>query len=241
MATLETITTDVRDGVATLTLNRPARRNALSIRLRHEITDTLAAWGSDRGVRAVILTGAGTAFCAGFDLDEFARAELAREIRDSSRRYHLAVWHFGKPLIAAINGPAFGGGFDLWTLCDIRIASRTAVFAHPEIKFGAPPLYTQLVWIVGMGMARELCLTGRKIDAAEAQAVGLVSRVVEPDQLAAEALACARTILEAPQATLERTKSYMVGNAGATFEQAFAIEHDQVFDDFLAGAVGPRA
>src|SRR6185312_7233654 len=81
---------------------------------------------------------------------------------------HLAVWHFPKPLVAAVNGPAMGGGMDLSVLCDCRIASSAAIFGHPEIKFGAAPLFTPLQWIVGLGNARELCLTGRRIDAAEA-------------------------------------------------------------------------
>ena len=97
------------DGVATLTLARPERRNALSIQLREEIAAQLGQWAADPAVRVVVLTGAGSSFCAGFDLDEFAQAGLARRIRDSSRRYHLAVWAFPKPLLAAVNGPALAG------------------------------------------------------------------------------------------------------------------------------------
>ena len=229
------------DGVATLTLARPERRNALSIRLRDEIAAQLQKWASDPAVRVVVLTGAGSSFCAGFDLDEFAQADLARQIRDSSRRYHLAVWTFPKPLLAAVNGPALAGGLDLCVLCDCRIASSDAVFGHPEIKFGAPPLFTPLQWIVGLGVARDLCLTGRRINAGEAFRAGLVSRVTEPGRLHDEALAMARTIIEAPQAALEGAKRYLITSAGATFEEAFAVEHDAVFDEFLAGPIGPRA
>ncbi len=228
------------DGIATLTLARPERRNALSIKLRDEVAEQLDDWAQDTAIRAVVLTGTGSTFCAGFDLDEFARAELGPRIRDSSRRYHLAVWQFPKPLIAAVNGPALAGGMDLCVLCDIRIASTTAVFGHPEIKFGAPPLFTPLQWLVGMGVARDLCLTGRRIDAAEAERVGLVSAVTEPQHVLEEALTVARTIIEAPQAALEATKGYLVSSAGTTFEEAFAIEHDAVFDKFLLGPVGPR-
>ena len=236
------ITTDIaEDGIATLTLNRPERRNALSIRLRDEISVQLDAWASDQGVRAVVLTGAGSTFCAGFDLDEFADVDLARQIRDSSHRYHLAVWQFPKPILAAVNGPAVAGGLDLCVLCDFRIASSTAIFAHPEIKFGAPPLFTPLQWIVGLGVARELCLTGRRIDAAEAERVGLVNKVTDPDRLLEHALTTARTITEAPQAALEAAKRYLISSASATFEQAFAVEHDAVFDKYVAGPVGPRA
>jgi enoyl-CoA hydratase len=228
------------DGVATLTLARPERRNALSIKLRNEISDQLDNWASDPAIRAVVLTGTGSTFCAGFDLDEFAQADLASSIRDSSRSYHLAVWHFPKPLVAAINGPAVAGGMDLCVLCDFRIASSEAIFGHPEIKFGAPPLFTPLQWIVGMGIARELCLTGRRIDAYEAMRIGLVNNISEPDRVLDNALAMARSIIEAPQAALECTKRYLVSSPSATFEQAFAVEHDAVFDEFLHGAVGPR-
>jgi len=228
------------DGVATLTLARPERRNALSIKLRDEITQQLDSWATDPTIRAVVLTGAGSTFCAGFDLDEFAQGDLARRIRDSSRRYHLAVWRFPKPLLAAVNGPALAGGMDLCVLCDFRIASVNAVFGHPEIKFGAPPLFTPLQWIVGLGVARELCLTGRRIDADEAMRVGLVNSVTEPARLLDDASAMARTIIEAPQAALEGTKRYLISSPSATFEQAFAVEHDAVFDEFLRGPVGPR-
>ena len=228
------------DGVATLTLNRPDRRNALSIKLRDEITKQLDSWATDPAIRAVVLTGAGSTFCAGFDLDEFAQADLAPTIKDSSHRYHLAVWHFPKPLIAAINGPAVAGGMDLSALCDFRIASDTAIFGHPEIKFGAPPLFTPLQWIVGVGVARDLCLTGRRIDANEALRIGLVNAVSEPARLLDDALAMARSIIEAPQAALECTKRYLISSPSATFEEAFAVEHDAVFDEFLRGPVGPR-
>jgi enoyl-CoA hydratase/carnithine racemase len=228
------------DGVATLTLARPERRNALSIKLRNEITQQLDDWATDPAVRAVVLTGAGSTFCAGFDLDEFAQADLAPTIKDSSHRYHLAVWRFPKPLLAAVNGPAVAGGMDLSVLCDFRIASANAIFGHPEIKFGAPPLFTPLQWIVGIGIARELCLTGRRIDANEALRIGLVNSVSEPERLLDDAMAMARTIIEAPQAAVECTKGYLISSPSATFEEAFAVEHDAVFDEFLHGPVGPR-
>jgi enoyl-CoA hydratase len=228
------------DGVATLILTRAERRNALSIKLRDEITEQLDDWAKDPDVRAVVLTGAGSTFCAGFDLDEFAQADLAPSIKDSSHRYHLAVWQFPKPLLAAVNGPAVAGGMDLCVLCDFRIASPNASFGHPEIKFGAPPLFTPLQWIVGVGAARELCLTGRRIGANEALRIGLVNSVSEPERLLDDAMAMARIIIEAPQAALECTKRYLISSPSATFEQAFAVEHDAVFDEFLVGPVGPR-
>jgi enoyl-CoA hydratase len=221
------------DGIGLLTLGRPEKRNALTIRMRDEITQVLVEWGDDPAVRIVVLIGAGPAFCAGFDLTEFGQPELSRRIRHNSSAYHRAVWSFPKPLVAAVNGPASGGGFDLAVLCDMRIAAAEATFAHPEIKFGGPPLFTPLRWIVGDGAARDLCLTGRKIDAPEALRIGLVSRVVDQAALAGEALGVARRIAEAPQRTLEITKRYLTGNQGLGFEESFRIEHDDVFDQLL--------
>jgi enoyl-CoA hydratase/carnithine racemase len=234
------LATDIdSDGIAVLRLDNEQRRNALSIAMRDAISDTLDEWATDDRVRVVVLTGTGTAFCAGFDLKEFAQPDLARTIRDSSHRYHLAVWEFPKPMIAAVNGAAFGGGFDLALLCDIRIAVPEAVFAHPEIKFGAPPLFTPLQWIVGAGIARDLCLTGKRIDATEAHRLGLVNAIANADSLLDEAKATARVIAEAPQAALEATKRYLTSSAGVTFREAFEVEHDRVFDEFLLGAFGP--
>jgi enoyl-CoA hydratase len=227
-----TIRREVADGVATLTLHRPERRNAISIEMREELSATLAAWRDDPSVGAVILTGAGPAFSAGFDLDEFRQPDRFDALFATSARYHRDVWSFPKPIVAAVNGPAMGGGLDLACLCDLRIASARAAFGHPEIKFGAPPLFTPLRWIVGDGIARDLCLTGRRIDAAEAHRLRLVSEVVEPDALAARALAVARSILEAPAHALRFTKAYLA-SPGATFEESFRVEHDRAFEEVL--------
>ncbi|MFL5906330.1 MAG: enoyl-CoA hydratase/isomerase family protein [Solirubrobacterales bacterium] len=238
----ETISTEVTDeGIGRVTLDRPEKRNALSIQLREELVGMLSDWAADDAVRVVTLTGAGPVFCAGFDLTEFADQSLAKEIAESSHRYHLAVWEFPKPLIAALNGPALAGGFDLAVLCDLRIAAESAVMGHPEIKLGAPPLYTPLRWIVGQGVARDLCLTGRRIDSAEALRIGLVTRVVPGEVLDEETLVTARSIAEAPQAALEFTKSYLVGSSGRDFADSFTVEHDQVFERFLGGPLGPGA
>jgi enoyl-CoA hydratase/carnithine racemase len=225
------------DGVATVTLDRPDKRNALSIELRDRLVATLDSWQDDDSVRVVVLTGVPPAFSAGFDLGEFGQPELARTIRHSSARYHRVVWGFPKPVVAAVNGPALGGGFDLAVLCDLRVAAAGARFGHPEIKFGAPPLFTPLRWIVGDGLARDLCLTGRRIDAEEALRIGLVSRVVQPDALLEEACTVARQIAEAPDRALRATKRYLTGNAGLGFEDSFRIEHDDVFDNLLGGGL----
>ncbi len=179
------------------------------------------------------MTGSGSTFSAGFDLTEFKQPERFEELYESSAKYHRDVWNFPKPTISAINGPALGGGVDLATLCDIRICSESAVFGHPEIKFGAPPLFTPLRWIVGDGIARDLCLTGRKIDAREAYRVGLVSEIVEADKLLERAVEIGISILEAPLESLQFVKRYFIGNAGRGFEDSFRIEHDQAFREII--------
>lgn len=204
------------DKVATVTLNRPDKRNALSISLRNEIDQCLQELEADDEVGAVIITGSGPAFCAGFDTSEFASRDPdhAKAVGESSDRYHRRMANFAKPLVAAVNGPAMGGGFDLAVLCDVRVASESAAFAHPEIKFGAPVLFGPLREIIGGGLARDLCLTGRRIDADEAYRIGLVSRVVPRYQLMGEAAALAKTIAEAPLPTLKLVKQFIIQSYG---------------------------
>ena len=207
-----------REGaVAIVTLNRPEKRNALSIVLRYEMNTCLKELEEDDEISVVIVTGSGPAFCAGFDLTEmrFEDPEHVKRFAESSDVYHQRLMHFRKPLIAAINGPALAGGLDLAVLCDIRIASEAASFAHPEIKFGSPVLFTALRDIIGGGLARELCFTGRRIDAAEALRIGLVNQVVAAGQLLEEAKRVAQTIAEAPRSGLEATKAMIIESSEA--------------------------
>jgi enoyl-CoA hydratase len=239
----ETIRADIGpDRVATLELFRPDKRNAISIAMRRELSACLTNWADDDSVGVVVLTGNGAVFSAGFDLDEFKQPQVFDALFESSARYHRDVWRFPKPTIAAVNGPAMGGGFDLATLCDLRVGCGRASFGHPEIKFGAPPLYTPLRWIVGEGIARELCLTGRRIDATEAHRIGLLSDVViDSHALLERAKDLARTILEAPAHALRFTKGYFVANAGLGFEESFQVEHDRAFQEVILPEMAARA
>jgi enoyl-CoA hydratase len=230
----ETIGKDISHaGVGILTLNRPDKRNAISVQMRREISSCLKSWKDDPAIRVAVLTGAGNTFTAGFDLSEFNKPALLHELYQTSSQYHRDVWYFPKPTIAAINGPALAGGFDLAKLCDIRIGTGGARFGHPEIKFGAPTLFTPLKWIVGAGLARELCLSGRVIDAKEAYRIGLLNELVEEGKLLARALEIADKIMEAPQYALEQTKHFFLDNADRGFEESFSIEHDKGFQEFL--------
>jgi enoyl-CoA hydratase len=208
----EMLLLEKRDKVALVTLNRPDKRNALSIALRYEIDQCLAALEADDAVSVVVVAGAGPSFCAGFDRNEFfvQTPEHQQALMDSTDRFHLRLMNFAKPLVAAVHGPALGGGLDLAVLCDVRICAEDAVFAHPEIKFGAPTLYGPLAEVIGGGLARDLCLSGRRIDAQEALRIGLVSKVVPADRLLDEALAMASTIAEAPLAALKIVKQMII-------------------------------
>jgi len=202
------VTLERDEKVAVLTLNRPERRNALNTALRDEIRAALEELEADDAVSVAIITGAGRVFCAGFDTSEFATTPPAEIFPgESATRYHHRLQYFGKPLIAAINGPAMGGGVDIAALCDVRIAAEGAAFGHSEIKFGAPTLFGPLAAIIGGGIARDLCLSGRRIDVQEALRIGLVSKVVPSEQLLDEAKAVARTIAEAPAAALRSVKA----------------------------------
>jgi len=204
-------------GVATITLSRPEKKNALSIALRDEVTRAVGALAADANVKAIVITGAGDVFSAGFDLKEFRELSdpaHAKRLWDSSDRFHHAVLGCPLPTIAAVNGPALAGGFDLAVLCDLRIASTTASFAHPEISFG-DVVYGPLHELVGGAVARELAFTGRTVGAAEALALRLVSAVVPPEELRAEVERWTADILRAPRELLLRTKQKILRRAGA--------------------------
>ncbi len=207
------------ENIATVTLNRAEKRNALNTQLRDEISTALEELEADDAVSAAVLAAAGPVFCAGFDTKEFETTSPAEIFSgESSRRYHHSVQHFKKPLVGAVNGPAMGGGFDLAVLCDVRIAAEGAAFGHPEIKFGAPTLYGPLAAVIGGGLARDLCLSGRRIDAQEALRIGLVTAVVPGDQLLERTKAFARTIAEAPAVTLQGVKSAILDITSGKFE-----------------------
>lgn len=201
------------DGVAVLTLNRPDKRNALSITLRDQMSDALDALAVDAGCRAVLITGAGQVFSAGFDLEEFTKPEIADELWASSDRWHRTLLEFPLPTIAAVNGAAYGGGFDLSVMCDLRVAADSAVFGHPEHTF-SQVVYGPLHDLVGGAVARDLALTGRRIDATEAQALGVVSRVVPLATVVEEARAIALEIAAAPREIVLAMKAKILRRAG---------------------------
>ena len=203
-------------GIATITLSRPEKKNALSIALRDEVSAAIDGLVRDEAVKAIVITGAGSIFSAGFDLGEFRQLGdpgHAKRLWDSSDRFHHAVLRCPLPTLAAVNGPALAGGFDLAVLCDLRIASTTATFAHPEVTFG-DVVYGPLHDLVGGAVARELVLTGRTLDAAEARSLRLVSAVVAPEELGAEIARWTAQLARVPRELLMRTKQKIIRRAG---------------------------
>ena len=198
---------EVKDRVATVTLHRPEKLNAFTRRMRDELIDAFGQADADDGVRVVIVTGAGRAFCAGADLSsggatfDYARRDDAGEgdHRDGGGRVSLAIFASKKPVIAAINGPAVGVGVTMTLPMDIRIASSAAKFGFVFARRGIVPEACSswfLPKVVGISRAAEWLYTGRVFGADEALAGGLVSRVVEPGELMPAALALAREIAD---------------------------------------------
>lgn len=194
----ETLIVETRDGVSLIRLNRPDALNALSSQLLGELSAALDVAEADEAVRCVVLTGSERAFAAGADIKEMASKTYAQMFAEdffgaSARR----IEQFRKPIIAAVAGYALGGGCELAMLCDFIIAADTAKFGQPEINLGVAPGIggtQRLTRFVGKSKAMEMILTGRMMDAAEAERSGLVSRIVPADQLIGEAMAAAAKI-----------------------------------------------
>lgn len=211
------VVSPVENSVATITLNRPQKKNALSIALRDEVTQALNNFAQDTNVKVVVITGSADIFSAGFDLSEFQRAggdeEFSKTLWASSDAFHRRCITFPLPLIAAVNGAAIAGGFDLATMCDIRIGCPETYFSHPEIAFG-DVIYSLLHDLCGGGVARELCLTGRRIDATEALSIRLLSSVVERSEFEQEIARITGMITQAPREFLLNTKAKIIRRLG---------------------------
>ena len=217
----ETILVSRSERVGTITLNRPEALNALNSQVMAEVTFAAAEFDADPGIGAIIITGSAKAFAAGADIKEMATLSFS-EVFGSD---FFADW--GKlaavrtPLIAAVGGYALGGGCELAMMCDVLIAAETAKFGQPEIKLGVLPGMggsQRLTRAVGKAKAMDMILTGRTIDAAEAERIGLVSRVVAADDLLEEANAVATTISQ-----MSRSASRMAKEAvNRAFEASLA-------------------
>ncbi|ALE82502.1 enoyl-CoA hydratase [Pseudonocardia sp. HH130629-09] len=198
MSDFETILVETpRDGVGLIRLNRPKALNALNLQVMREVVTAAAALDADPGVGAIVLTGSDRAFAAGADISEMAAMSHADVVREDLFAGWDALTRLRTPLVAAVAGHALGGGCELAMLCDVLIAADSARFGQPEIKLGVIPGIggsQRLTRAVGKAKAMDLCLTGRTMDAEEAERAGLVSRIVPAADLVDTAAEVAATI-----------------------------------------------
>jgi methylglutaconyl-CoA hydratase len=222
----ETLQFETVDHLSTITLNRPDKRNAISIQMIAELQAALDEIEKTH-TRVVILTGAGKAFCAGIDL-EYLQAighQSAAENQEDSKRIakmFRKIWSYSRPLIAAVNGHALAGGCGMATLCDFTLAVPEAKFGYTEVKIGFLPAIVSvfLTRQIGEKRARDLLLTGRLIEAAEAREMGLVNEIVPAERLMERAHELAETVLAASPSSITRAKHLLVSAAAA------GIDHD---------------
>ena len=245
---------DVTDdgGITTITLNRPEKLNALAGHMRRDLAEALEAAGSDRTVNVVVITGVGRAFCSGGDVaamadlidrqdaDEFSR------LLGSARRVVTAIRDMTKPVIASINGPAFGAGFNLALACDLRIASSNATFSQSFAKVGLHPDWGGTYFLprlVTPNIACEMFLLGRTIDAAEAMRLNIVNQVVSPAELEAATQQLAEQLRAAPPIAVAAAKQAVYMSEKADLEEMLRYETEAQLRCFASedGHEGVRA
>jgi enoyl-CoA hydratase/carnithine racemase len=219
---------DVQNGIAVITINRPEKLNALNLHMYDELANAFKEVGSDPNVSVCILTGAGSkAFCVGADLYEsipyLASGHLISEWDDT----HLKNTEMFKPIIAAVNGMCFGGGFEILFSTDIRIASEHATFSLPEVSIGLVPAGGTLVRLarqIPYARAMELILTGKVINAKEAYEYGILNKVVEAENLLEEALKIAEIFLDLSSSAVQTAKESVLKLLNLPMDQAFRQE-----------------
>ena len=226
---------DAETRVATVTLNRPERLNALTFEVYDELREVFEALDVEPGVRAIVLTGAGErAFCTGGDVNDIIGELFGRDYQgllDFTRRTGaliLAMLRCRRPIVAALNGQVAGAGAVITAACDLRVASQDARIAYLFTRVGLSGADMGASWllprIVGLGRAMELLMTGDFIDAAEAHRIGLYNRVVAKDRVRAEATSLAEQLARGPSFGLEVTKKMLYREASMDLESAFAAE-----------------
>src|SRR6185503_10013896 len=221
------------DGILTITLNRPDKLNALIGHMRRDLAEALEEAGSDRTVRVVVITGAGRAFCAGGDVGYMAELIERRDTEEfsrllgSARRVVTVIRHMTKPVIASVNGPASGAGCNLALACDLRVASTEASFSQSFVKIGLHPDWGGtyfLPHLVTPNRACEMFFLGDVIDAQEAMRLGIVNRVVSPDELAGATRELAERLRDAPPISIAAAKQAVYASQSAELEEMLRYE-----------------
>jgi enoyl-CoA hydratase/carnithine racemase len=225
--TTDLVLTADHGAVRVLTLNRPASRNALSRDLIRAAYTALTEADADESVRAVVLTGADPAFCAGVDLKEAQRDGLKYFEEFRSQSCIAAVAKMRTPIVGAVNGACFTGGLEMALGCDFLVASEKAVFADTHARVGILPgggMTARLPHLVGLAMARRLSMTGEVVDAARAERIGLVTEVVPHERLLDRAVERATQIAEVPAPVMMGLKEIYTSGAGVVIDPALAAE-----------------
>ncbi|PSR23923.1 MAG: enoyl-CoA hydratase [Sulfobacillus acidophilus] len=216
---MEPVSYVVTDGIAVITLNQPERRNALSAAIRTGLRERFEQFNADGAARVAIVTGAGTkAFCAGADLKEMAEESIGLPGRDFMPILNRNIW-VDKPVLAAVNGAALGGGFLLAMMCDLVVTVEHAMFGMPETKWSrGAPWSVPLSWMIPQRIWMEMALTGESIDAHRAYAIGLVNRISTPEHLMADTIQLAAKIRDNAPLTVNATRRmiYMTTEMGRT-------------------------
>jgi len=200
---------EIKDGIATIILDRPDKKNALSPELLSDLSACLDQASGNREVAALIITGGENVFSAGMDISAMMKlvpAEIHSFWTSGYNQTYEKIYNFRVPVIAAVSGYALAGGFDMAISCDFRIASETAKFGQLEVNVGLTPGIERLWRLVGLSRARYLGLTGEIIDAQEAYRIGLVDRIVKSNELVNESRALAMKFVGKPREALERAK-----------------------------------
>ncbi|MBI2916601.1 MAG: enoyl-CoA hydratase/isomerase family protein [Chloroflexi bacterium] len=221
----------VAEGIATITLNRPRSLNAISTQMRHEWIAALEAAQADDAVNVVILTGAGRAFCSGADPRELSTPEVEIETDLLCWRLIATVRKLEKPYIAAINGPAAGGGMDMAAVCDLRLCSDRAKFNPAYLRMGGVPAEGgAYLWprIIGLPRSLELLWTSRVFDAEEAYGMGFVNRVVPHDQLMPATLELAGQLVRGPTVAIRLLKKELYETMGWDLDEAVRLSKHYV-------------
>lgn len=219
-----------RDGIATITINRPQAMNALNDETVQELLSRFEDVEKDKNIRVIVITGAGgKAFCAGLDLKPMRDINVVKavEMSRAGQKLTLAIEELGKPVIAAINGYALGGGLELSMACDIRVASEKARIGQPEVNVGLIPGWggtQRLPRLVGKGIAKELIFTGKMIDAKTAERIGLVNMVVPPERLRSAVEELAKVIMSKPPIAIRLAKELI--NSSIETDQGTGLVHE---------------
>ena len=236
-----TILVERKSGYTIVALHRPGEMNAISREMRAELEEGFSQLEEEEEVRSIILTGGEYVFSAGVDLKELSVIcdEEVKSYFRSIARCLKKIYSCKKPVIAAVGGLALGGGFNLATVCDMIIASESAIFGHPELKFGINPLFDPLRQWVGTAKAKELTMLGEPIGAKEGMRIGLVNKVVTPERMMAETEAMARELAKRSPEAIAAVKR--ISDIAPRLDKNSAVDFECDIEAFLFASAERKA